>query len=373
MVDAVHGCGPYLALRSYLTRHFWLPMYYTANLLLSASNPGGSVPYAGFATDAVPAPLADARAAYGRSAFDEAGRAVAQALAPGVLTGKNLEEARLIDCKVSLRQAEADRNALGMARRKLEDFLASAHDRAFAGEARGWLARVFYLQKDYVRAALIYLDETEAGDSPLKRDTLATSLRWSYSAGAALMWDRAEEFFDTPRHALFLVNVLTNQTGYYPPGAESRRLTKERGAKLIALLQEHPTLFRSGPDSEALILALMRTALYLGDPVATSKYAAAAPKTGALAQNVEFNWMASIARFAEHDFAGAEAPLLRMLNAPSASPEDRATATQALVGVYLKTQRKVEALHASFIQNSEPMQGENWQDIVSPRMQWCFY
>lgn len=382
VVEAVQACGPFFSLRSYLTRSFWLPMYFRITSLLPEAIAGGAAPYAGFSAEAVPAALSNLRAAYiplsrttrqdqPQSAFEEARRAAARALARGVLSGKNLEEARLIDCKIALRMAELNRDSLDGARRKLEEFIASAENQAFASEARGWLARILYLQRDYVRAALIYLDETDASDSPLKRDTLVTSLRWVYSDGEMQMWDRAQDFFDTPRHALFLVNLVTNQRGSYYPHSE---ITKEHGGKVMALLQKHPELFKSGADSDALIMALMRTSLYLGDLASTLKYAAAVPKIGVLMQNPEFNWMTAIARFVQRDFAGAEGPLLRMLNAPSATPEDRGTAAQALVGVYMKTDRKVDALHAAFIQVSQPLEAsENGPDILTPRMQWCSY
>ncbi len=384
VVDAVHACGPYLSFRAYLARSFWLPMFCPMSLAVPASIPGSAAPYAGFAPTAVPPVLAALRDAYRplatttkldqpQSLLDEAGRAAAAALVPGALTGNDLEEARLVDCKMALRLAGNNGDALEGARRKLEDFIASAKNPAIASEARGWLARVFYLQKDYVRAARIYLDETEAADSPLSRDTLVTSLRWVYALGQGQLWDRAEEFFDTPRHALFLVNLVTNQRPYGFFDDMSRRLQRERGSKVLALLKEHPELFKPGAESDALVMALMRTSLYLGDMAATLKYEAAVPKSGVLRQNPEFNWMGAIARFVRRDYAGAEGPLLRMLNAPSASGPDRATAAQALIGVYLKTHRKVEALHAAFIQQAEPLGGENWPDVESPRLQWCFF
>jgi hypothetical protein len=383
-VDAIKACGPYLSLRPYLKRSFWLPMYFTFNNLRPADAPGGSIPYAGFSPEAAPKALAELRAAYlplaqnstqeqPQSIFEHAVRAAEQALAPGILTGKDLEEARLIDCKITLRMAErnngnnGNNDARSVAKQKLEKFIASGKDRALISEARGWLARLFYLQKNYVHAALIYLDETQNNDSPLSRDTLASSLRWVYSEGEEQLWERAEEFFDTPNHALFLVNLVTNQEmNYRPPNFT------ERGEKILALLQNHPDLFKSGADSDALTMALMRTSLYMGNLPAASKYAAAIPKSSPLLQNPEFNWMTAIARFLQHDFAGAEDPLLRMLNASSAAPEDRATAAQALVGVYLKTKRNVDALHASFIQESQKP-GAGGPDIVTPRMQMCSY
>jgi len=383
-VNAGRACGPYLSLRSYLARHFWLPMFYTTDLLLPAGTPGGGVPYAGFSADSAPAELTRLREAYRPLAesnkpnqpppsFEEADGALERALAPGVLTGNDLEEARLIGCKIALRKAEWNRDLLDEARRKFEAYLASPANPAFSSEARGWLARVYYLQKEYARAALIYLDAVDAAGSPLTRDTLVVSLRWVCSEGADQLWERAEEFFDTPRHALFLVNLLTNERPYGVTDPASRRFAAERGRKVLALIQKRPELFKSGADSDALVMALMRTSLYQGDLAGTMKYAAAVPKSSTLMQNPEFNWMAAIPRFVRRDFAGAEAPLLRMLGAPSATDADRATAAQALVGVYLNTGRPVEALHASFIQNSHGPEVDNWPDVASPRMQWCFY
>jgi hypothetical protein len=267
-VNAVKACGPYLSLRPYLTRHFWLPMFYTATLLLPAGNPGGGIPYAGFYDNTAPAELDRLREAYWPLAqpnkpnqpapsFEEADGALARALAPGILNGKDLEEARLIDCKVALRKAEWSRDLLPEARKKFEAYLAPPTNQAFSSEARGWLARVFYLQKESVRAALIYLDAVDAAESPLTRDTLVVSLRWVCSEGANQLWERAGEFFDTPRHALFLVNLLTNERAYGITDPASRRFAAERGRKVLALIQAHPELFRSGPDSDALALALM--------------------------------------------------------------------------------------------------------------------
>jgi hypothetical protein len=365
-------------------------MYYSMGILLPPNIPGGGIPYAGFSAADAPEALSFLREAYQRlndaaktnqmqSALDEAGKAAARALAPGALSNHDLEEARLITCKIALRGAERDPEALAEARRKMEEFIGSAANPAFASEARGWLARICYLQKDYVRAALIYLDEVNSPQSPLNRDTLVTSLRWVYSAGENQLWEHIEEFFDTPRHALFMVNLITNQypsgllqtTGPYYTIPQLR--TKERGPKVLNLLQGHPELFKSGADSEALVMALMRTSLYLGDTAAALKYSGAIAKSEILTGNPEFNWMTAIAHFVQRDYARAEGPLLRMLRAPSATGADRVTAAQALVGVYLKTHRSVDALHAAFIQSSQSLDNQHYEDFGSPREQWCFY
>lgn len=384
-VDALRACGPYLSFRAYLTRGFWLPMYYSIDHLLPLKIPGAGIPYAGFSAADAPEALSALREAYRRltdalktnqtqSALDEAGKAAARALAPGALSNRDLEEARLIACKIALRGAERSPDALSEARRKLEDFIGSAANPAFASEARGWLARICYLQKDYARAALIYLDEINSPQSPLNRDTLVTSLRWVYSAGENQLWDHLEEFFDTPRHALFMVDLITNQYPYDLSDPNAQLAKKDRGTRILKLLQGHPELFKSGTDSEALVMALMRTFLYLGDTAETLKYAGAIAKSETLPQNPEFNWMTAIAHFVQHEYARAEAPLLRMLRAPSATGPDRVTAAQALVGVYLKTRRPVDALHAAFIQASQALDDQPYENVVaSPRMQWCFF
>jgi len=351
--------------------------------LLPPVKRGGTSPYAGFSEiHALPA-LASLREAYRRITetelpsqqpmLEETSRAIARALAPGALSGRELEEARLIDCKIAMRLAERSPAALPAAGKKLEDFLRSAPSPAFASEARGWLARIFYLKKEYVRAAKIYLDEVNSNESPLNRDTLVTSLRLVYSAGQTDLWLHLEEFFDTPRHALFMVNLLTNQSSDSMSNKEIQSLLKPIGHKVLRLLEDHPALFKSGADSEALVMALMRTSLYMGDSASALKYADAIPKSGTLSGNPEFNWMIAIARFAQQDYAQAEAPLLRMLNARSATAVDRATAAQALIGSYLKTNRPVDALHAALIQVSQRLDDRDWEDLSSPRMQWCFW
>jgi hypothetical protein len=82
--------------------------------------------------------------------------------------------------------------------------------------------------------------------------------------------------------------------------------------------------------------------------------------------------MVASARTLKGDRASAEQPLLRMLNAVGATAADRATAAEALVGVYLETRRPVEALHAAFVQASTP-QDDTRAEYGSTRMQWCVY
>ncbi len=380
-VRLILGCGPYLTFRAYLTRTFWDPMHYMMRSFVPA--PGaGAVPFAGYLATTVPAPLAELREAYRRlaspggttdsTAVQEAGAADERALATNRLTGTDLEEARLIDCKIGLRLAGDDAEKLAEVQHKLEKFIGSSPAPAFASEARGWLARTLYLQRHYVLAAKIYLDEVGKPESVLSRDTLVSSLRWVYSAGAVDFWNHPEEFFDTPRHALFIVNLITEPRRSWESLEVRRRAGEETGRKVLRLLQDHKGLFKSGPDSEALVLALMRTSFYLGDPASALTYAKSIPGSKSLGQNPEFQWMIAAARFIGHDYAGAEAPLLKMLRSPIAGGADRRTAAQALIGVYLKTSRPADALWAAFIEESDQSdRSEEDGNFESPRMQWC--
>lgn len=380
LIPVVRACGPYLTLRAYLTRSFWLPMYYSMNTLIPQTTGKlySPLPYAGFSAKQAPPSLIKLREAYrqlmapeGETEWTSAALAAKRALAPGTLTGSDLEEARLIDYKIALRGSSKEEHDLAALQIKFEEFIRTASNKAFISEGRGWLARVYYLQRKYVDAARIYLDELDSTDSPLSHDTLVSSLHWTYSKGQTEFWDRSEMFFDTPRHALFLVNLATNPKSEWESQNDKR--ADERGRKVLNLLQKHSELFKSGEDSEALIMALMRASLYLGDPGAALKYAAAASGSRNLQQNPEFNWMTAIACVVKEDYRRAETPLQRMLKAPSSTGADRRTAAQGLIGVYLKTGRPVEALRAAFIQESTPLEeDQEFTNLQSPRQQWFF-
>ena len=380
LIHVVRACGPVLSLRAYLTRSFWQPIFYPMDMLAAriADNAGSLVPYAGFLPEEAPAALGELREAYQQLAtagtgWQRATQACARALAPGILSGIDLEEARLIDCKISLRLAAPDTNDLVKVRSQFEDFIKTASNKAFISEARGWLARVFYLQGDCVRAVRIYLDELESAVSPLSRDTLVSSIRWAYSKGGLQFWEQMESFFDTPRHALFIVNLATNPESEWVMQNEGYS-ADERGRKVLNLLKGHAELFKQGEDSEALAMALMRASLFIGDPGSTLKYAAAVLGSKNLQQNPEFNWMMATACFVTRDYARAELPLQRMLGATSATVPDRRTAAQGLIGVYLKTGRRVDALHAALIQESTRLEPwEQSEDFQSQRAQWSFY
>lgn len=387
---AVRACGPGTSLREYLYTGFWQPMYYTVRRLtgIDRGKPEEQTLYAGFLTHEVPSALRDLREAYHEiaeppsladtldesddSPWGQANQAAVLALAAGKLFGQDLDEARLIDCKIAMRAAERNPAKRSAAQDKLKKYISETTTPVFVSEARGWLARLHYLQKEFVPAVKIYLDEIDSSRSAIKRETLITSLRWAYASGEPKIWDRVEEFFDTARHALFIINLITNQ-GYYFSGDNDweRKQKDARGRMLLDLLHGHPDLFQSGSDSEELAMASMRIALFMGDPVSTLRYAAAVSKPKILAENPEYHWMSAVAYFVQRQYAQAEKPLLAMLRAGSANGEDRQTAANALIGVYLKTDRPAEALHMAFLQDTFQQEEGYEENPESARHRWC--
>lgn len=292
-----------------------------------------------------------------------------EAAASGGLSGEFAEEARLIAAKVALRAGETDADDLPEARRQLTAFLATRPSAARASEARGWLARVTFLEGHGPAAVRQYLDELDRPGPGLSSKVLVDSIRVAFNKDERAFVDHAADFFDTPRHALFVVNVVTNPESEWAeprPEADKRRL----GQQFLGLLRGHTALFDGSADANALTLALMRMAIYMGDPAGAAKDATRVKPGSALMANVEFNWMLAGAHALQGKQAEAEAPLLRMLNATAATAADRATAAQALVGVYLATHRPVEALHAAFVHETTPF--DDSRDVYdSTRMQWC--
>lgn len=376
-VGIAQGCGPWISFRDFLQRTFWQQGHYgAANLVETAPRGGGTASYAGFSAQEGPAPLAALRSAYRAIADGEeakadvlatARQAAAVALAPGALSGASLQEARLLDAKVAMRAAGSEAAGLAEARRKLEAFLAASPDPASASEARGWLARVLYKQGDGVAAMKIYLEELDRPSPVVPSYALGMSIRMTFARYEADILDHPEAFFDTPRHALFIVNALTNPTSQYAWGEEpTPEVKRTQGVRILALLRERRALFTADADSRALLVAMMRVSLYGGDLDAVLADAAKAPKDSPLHQDPEFNWMVASARYLGGDVAGAEAPLRRMLGAPGATSADTKTAAQALVGVCLKTGRPVEALHAALVGASARGGG-----LDGRRPQWC--
>jgi hypothetical protein len=375
------GCGPWLTFRAYLRSSFWQPMRHMSRSLAASAPPRGvTAAYAGLSDEAAPKALVDLRAAYlkiasgfvgdGEAAcVHDAERAARAALAPGVLAGDSLEEARLIEAKVAMRAMDADIGTAEAARSKFEAFLASKASPAHASEARAWLARVLNAQGDAVGAVRIYLEELDRPSQVVPAATLANSVRAVFVSHRDQFWERADAFFDTPAHALFIVRLLTNPPYRWDdPDPESSR--QKNGARVLALLRAKRSLFQSGPDSDALAMALMRASLFSGDVAGALRDSQSIAESSAVRRDPEFNWMLASALYLSGEHANAEAPLLRMLDAPASTAADRRTAAQALVAVYLKSGRRIDALHASFVQASVKQDASITFD-GSSRPQWC--
>jgi len=364
----VYTCAFESTFRAYLDRRFWQPLAKFAEEILKNSSPPSeqpAPPFAGMAANGGKPALQSVRDAYRplsrsgypplpleteavRDLYAEARTAVAAAIQTD-LTAQESEEVRLVEAKIDMREGEVgNQESLQQVQEKLQSFLSIARTPALASEARGWLARVHYLRGNYSSAAKIYLDELAVANSSLSRKTLLTSLRnlFPYNGSSSRLADHLEEYFDTPRYALFVVNLVTNPV-YFDP--EERRAMSTVAKQVLAALHNHRELFRSGPESEALTLALMRAALYMGDIKAALTYSRLPPPTSATANDPDFNWMIAACHFLQQDYAAAEAPLLRIYRTTKRGDRIRIVTAQALVGVYQKLRRPVDQLHAAFL------------------------
>src|SRR5262249_27395235 len=187
-------------------------------------------------------------------------------------------------------------------------------------------------------AGKIYLDELNRDGSNLSRETLLTSLRmtYGYDGGPALIAD-LDEYFDTPEHAAFAIELVTNPRR--PEKTYSGRFTRPSDNSQIYqriknLLAKHEDLFRSKGDGTLGLLA-MRTALRMGDPGEARKIAELVPL--ALQASPDFLWMSASALFLSHDYAAAEKPLLALFRSARAAKSQKAAAAYGLCGVYWKT------------------------------------
>src|SRR5206468_11562058 len=119
-------------------------------------------------------------------------------------------------------------------------------------------------------------------------------------------------YFDTPVHALFIANRITNSGSY-----------ESLAAPLIARLEQHRDLFGRGADSDALAIALMRAATRAGAPEATLRYAARVPSHSPARLTAEYNWMLGAARFQRKNYSGAETAFMSVMKARDADSERR--------------------------------------------------
>ena len=342
-------------IREYLNAHFWLPF---AKRPASFEKPNVrriSAPYAGMTAAEGDSPLEKVRAAYQQISqpesvsFDVAlpRQAVAAARADRSLTRRQQEEVDLIDAKIDMRSGQPDDPRLLLsARTKLESFLRTALTPEFLSEARGWLAHIHYLMREQTAAGKIYLDELNRSGSNLSRETLLTSLRMTYGYdGGQELLDHLDEYFDTPEHAAFAIQLVTNPHSHRIARRFERSVrASESYNRIRNLLTEHSNLLRSNSGSNTLALLAMRTALRMGEPAAARKIAEQVPVNASIRTEPDFNWMLASADFLSRDYAAAEQPLVALFRSPRASDSQKAAAAYALCGVYRKTANVAEQL-----------------------------
>ena len=348
------SCAFDTTLREYLSAQFWMPFSKAGSQFARKGVPRLSRPYAGMQTARGATPLSKLRAAYqGLADLDSPGlkRVLAAARAAPDLRPEEREEVELLDAKFDMRAGSKQQIApLLEARKKLQRFLRTARTPAYLSEARGWLAYTHYLVGEQSAAGKIYLDELNRGGSNLSRQVLLNSLRLNYGYdGGPTLRAQLHEYFDTPEHAAFAIQLVTNPQWsrlYFHDSAEVRDEPDTLPyARIKELLEKHAELLRSERGANALALLAMRTALRAGDPPAVLRLAANIPARAAIRAEPDFLWMLASARFLSKDFAGAETPLLRLFESPRASSTQKAAAAYGLCGVYRKTENPVEQLH----------------------------
>jgi len=347
------SCAFDTTLREYLSAQFWMPFSKAGSQFARKNVPRLSKPYAGMQTAQGATPLSKLRAAYqGLADLDSSGlkRALAAARAVPNLNPEEREEVELLDAKFDMRAGSKEQiGPLLEARSKLQRFLRTARTPAYLSEARGWLAYTHYLVGEQSAAGKIYLDELNRSGSNLSRQVLLNSLRLNYGYdGGSTLREQLHEYFDTPEHAAFAIHLVTNPQWsrlYSHDSAEARDEPDTLPyARIKTLLEKHAGLLRSERGANALALLGMRTALRAGDPPAALRLAANIPARAAIHAEPDFLWMLASARFLSKDFAGAEAPLLRLFESPRASNSQKAAAAYGLCGVYRKTENPVEQL-----------------------------
>ena len=368
------ACPFDVSLREYLDAHFWLPFAKRASNFERTGVRRISAPFAGMVKAQNDTPLDRLRAAYQSipqpqiyprtpTGFDPAPQrqALAAARADASLTAKDREEVDLIDAKIDMRLGDAaNPEPLQRAKKKLEQFLQTARTPEFLSEARGWLAHVDYLLGDRTSAGKLYLDELNRNGSNLSRETILTSLQMTYGYdGGPDLLAHLEDYFDTPEHAAFAIDLVTNprwpnygEAGYEREGyrrplqpAEST----EAYSRVQGLLEKHRSLLQSQPGSRALALLLMRTALRMGDPPGALKIAAMLPSSSPTRSDPDFQWMLASSQFLSHDYAAAEKPLLDLFRSASATGSQKAAARYGLVGVYRELGNPVEEIHYALL------------------------
>jgi hypothetical protein len=351
LVVATAAHTPEVIFRAYLSKTLWHPAQRDVRELIAGLPPEreSHLSYAGMAHDGAGASLQAARDAY-RALFPDQpppdyyyytlnwpapdlARVRDFVSAARATTVAETDELELLRCKVDLRAAKPDdKPALAQVRSCFDTYLAHPRPDALTSEARGWMARADFLLGNQASAAKFYLDELASPASNIRRERLLASLLAIEPTPQDL-----DVYLDTPGHALFIANRITNDESYHA-----------LAAPLIARLEQHRDLFGDGADSDALAIALMRAATRTGAPEATLRYAARVRADARARASAEYNWMLGAARFQETDYSGAETAFMNVMKAQDADSERRRLAGNGLVGVYSKLNRPLDQLWAAF-------------------------
>lgn len=325
------ACAFDTSLHQYLQASFWQPFSKTGADFLPKNSTEIHAAFAGMTHDAAATPLGRLRRAYQGLEDKPVEQLLAAARSTANLNAVDREEVELLDAKFAMREGTAK------AKEKLRLFLRTTRTPAFASEARGWLARMHYLDGEQSAAGKIYLDELRRPDSILSREVLLNSLHLTYGyTGGTKLYEQLDDYFDTPEHAQFALQLVTN------PRSEAAPAPPELYMRIQSLLQAHRKLLRS----EKVATLGMRAALWSGNPAGALNLAAPAART---ATDPEFLWMLAAAHFLMKDYAAAEAPLLRIWNSRQASENQHAAAAYGLCGVYMKLGNRVEQLRFALL------------------------
>ncbi len=375
------ACAFDTSLGNTLKTRFWLPFTRSGWNFAKADVERVHEDYAGMGASAADTPLARLRTAYQldlaspiTQPFDDAKyrAAVADARSDKTLSRAEREEVDLIDAKIDIRMhMPGDTEYLLRAKEKLERLLKTATASKMLSEARGWLAHVQLKLGDQTSAGKIYLDELNWQGSNLSQDIILNSIAEAYrpSRDPELL-EHLEEYFDSPEHAVFAIEMLTNPADL-PDGTRLPAPQPDSGQRayrrIRQLLQERQALFAADAGGTLSLLG-MRTALRAGDPSGAVAIAQMIPADAPVKAKPDFNWMLGSACFLSHNFAAAEAPLLSIVNSPGASEGRKADAAYGLIGVYRKLSNPIEEIRFGLVfrANTQAVTDEEIPDVAWP-------
>jgi tetratricopeptide (TPR) repeat protein len=328
------------SLREYLHAKFWQPLTVRHSALQGPVAKPKSKPYAGMVRPTGDTPLDRVRGAYISGGPVAGAKALAEARA-AKLSARDREEVELVAAKFKMHEGD---DSLGEARRLFTNFLRTAKSADFRSEARGWIAHTYYKQGNLSAAGKIYLDELKRADSNLSREVLLDSLSMTYGHdGGEHLREHIAEYFDTPDHAVFAIQMVTNprfnaKTRHDDPDPV---IPHER---ILELLEKNAKLFESRRGSAELPVLAMRTALRGGDPARALRFAEKIPDDAKSRHDPDFLWMLGSARFLAKEYKTAAEPLLELLESKAAPHDKRFAAAYGLCGIYWKLRDPVEGL-----------------------------